>query len=109
WVHGSDVALLGHYAWFGGNAGGTMHPVATRMPNGFGLFDVHGNAWQWCQEVYGEKDNKDTEDITNKDGRVLRGGSFVADAGGARAAFRLRGVPADRPNGVGFRVARTYP
>jgi formylglycine-generating enzyme required for sulfatase activity len=105
WAYGSDEALLPNYAWFAGNAGGTMHAVATKKPNGLGLFDMHGNAWEWCQEVYGDKD---IEDVNSKTSRVLRGGSFSSGAWFARAACRNGGVPATRIFYVGFRVARTY-
>jgi formylglycine-generating enzyme required for sulfatase activity len=59
WSCGSDWALLGYYAWTSVNAGGEMHPVGTAKANGLGLFDMHGNAWQWCQEILTEKDIKD--------------------------------------------------
>src|SRR5262249_57168666 len=108
WSHGSDEALLRHYAWFTENARTTMHPVAMLKPNGFGLFDMHGNAWQWCQEIYGEKDNKDKVNANNKDSRILRGGSFFLDSWPARSAFRLgtQGVLDETSYGGGFRVAR---
>jgi serine/threonine protein kinase/formylglycine-generating enzyme required for sulfatase activity len=108
WAHGSDEALLRHYAWYAANASNTMHEVGALKPNGLGLFDVHGNAWQWCQEAYAEKDSKDIFDLKNADGRVLRGGSFDHDARLARSAYRSRVAPRDRNLNDGFRVARTY-
>jgi formylglycine-generating enzyme required for sulfatase activity len=109
WAHGSDEGLLGHYAWYALNANSTMRPVGSLKPNGLGLFDVHGNACQWCQGVY-YKDNKDNKydlDINNKQTRVLRGGSFDGSARFARSACRHGGTPAFRIPNVGFRVART--
>src|SRR5262249_9009864 len=94
WAHGSDEALLGHYAWYTVNANTIMHPVGSLKPNALGLFDMHGNAWQWCQDVYGEKDNKDIEDVKNINSRVLRGGSFLIGARFVRSAYRGRDVPA---------------
>jgi formylglycine-generating enzyme required for sulfatase activity len=108
WSFGTDATLLGNYAWYAANAGGTMHAATLLKPNGLGLFDMHGNARQWCQEVYGGKDNKDIEDVENKDSRVLRGGTLVEGAGGARSAWRGYD-PADRNWwNMGIRVARTY-
>jgi eukaryotic-like serine/threonine-protein kinase len=108
WSHGFDEALLSQYAWVAGNANSMMHAVATRKPNGFGLFDVSGNAWQWCQEVFGQNDNKDVEAINDKEDHVLRGGSFHLGAQSARSACRRSGEAAGSYFNVGIRVARTY-
>jgi formylglycine-generating enzyme required for sulfatase activity len=108
WSHGSDEALLRHYAWYAANAGDTMHPVGLLKPNGLGLFDAHGNAWQWCQGVYGEKDSKDIVDVKNTYSPVLRGGSFYGDARNARSAYRYGVGPRVGDLLYGFRVARTY-
>jgi formylglycine-generating enzyme required for sulfatase activity len=108
WSHGSDEALLGLYAWYSSNAYSTMHPVGKLKPNGLGLFDIHGNAWQWCQDVYNDKDMKGNLSVKNNTSRVLRGGSFGVDAGYARSAVRDVLEPALRNIYVGFRVARTY-
>jgi formylglycine-generating enzyme required for sulfatase activity len=108
WSHGSDESLLGHYAWYALNANTTMHPVGSLKPNGLGLFDVHGNARQWCDDIYDDKDNKGNLEVKNYHGRVLRGGAFVDGAWYARSAYRNRSGPAYRVYFVGFRVARTY-
>jgi formylglycine-generating enzyme required for sulfatase activity len=107
WAHGSDEAMLGHYAWYLLSSNKTMHPVGSLKPNALGLFDMHGNAWQWCQDVYGGKDNKDIEDEKNTNSRVLRGGSFDNVAGRVRSAHRNWLGPAQRLY-PGFRLARTY-
>jgi eukaryotic-like serine/threonine-protein kinase len=107
WSHGSDESLLGQYAWYSPSSNSTMHPVAALKPNGLGLFDVHGNAWQWCQdkkEMTFFQDNK--EDKIQS--RVLRGGSFYNGAGVARSACRNQVEPANRYDIGGLRVARTY-
>jgi formylglycine-generating enzyme required for sulfatase activity len=109
WAHGSDVALLGYYAWYGRNSNSRMHPVGSLKPNALGLFDMHGNARQWCQDVfYGEKGNYDIKDVKSTTSRVLRGGSFGLDAGAVRTAFRDGKWPMTRYASYGFRVARTY-
>src|SRR5262249_26491748 len=108
WAHGSDDTMLRHYAWYAANAGYTMHAVGALKPNGLGLCDVHGNAWQWCQEAYAERDSKDILDVKNSDIRVLRGGSFDYAAWYVRSAYRSRVGPGGRYGSYGFRVARTY-
>jgi formylglycine-generating enzyme required for sulfatase activity len=108
WSHGSDDALLRHYAWYTTNAGSTMHSVGSLKPNGLGLFDVHGNAWQWCQDAYQVREIKDLEDINSNISRARRSGAFSSDAGYARSAFCNGFAPATRHDHVGFRVARTY-
>ena len=110
WTHGSDPDLLGHYAWYALNANSTMHPVGTLKPNGLGLFDAHGNAWQWCHDVC-DKDNNDNKcdlEINNTQFCTLRGGAFYYVAWLARSAYRIRFEPAFRGNYDGFRVARTF-
>jgi formylglycine-generating enzyme required for sulfatase activity len=107
WSMGDADDLLPRYAWYGDNAGGTAHAVGSRRPNDWGLFDLHGNAWEWCQD--GSRDKKDKEDnIYNKDSRWLRGGAFILHAANARSADRFDGAPPGRDPRVGFRPARTF-
>jgi formylglycine-generating enzyme required for sulfatase activity len=109
WSHGSDVSMLGSYAWYAANSNGTMHAVGALKPNGLGLFDVHGNAWQWCQSVFDYEDVKAylrSRDLPS--GRVLRGGSFSDNARLVRSASRFGIRPAGSDRKCGFRVARTY-
>jgi formylglycine-generating enzyme required for sulfatase activity len=113
WSHGSDKAMLGHYAWYNVNSNSTMHSVGTLKPNGLGLFDVHGNAWEWCHDSNKESEEKElakaNDDIIDKDTRRrLRGGAFIYDAEYVRSADRLWDAPADRVLNYGFRPARTY-
>jgi formylglycine-generating enzyme required for sulfatase activity len=107
WAHGSDEGLLGRYAWYSSNASETMHPVGTLKPNGLGLFDVHGNAWQWTQDGPQGEDNKDVGEVKDNRGRVRRGGSFNFGAAASRSAYRFWYVPSYRNGFMGFRVART--
>ena len=85
-------------------------PVGSFPPNAWGLFDMHGNVWEWCQDVYKPyedlttKNTLETEDV-DENARVLRGGSWGISAWGCRAAYRGRVAPGDRGIDDGFRVA----
>jgi formylglycine-generating enzyme required for sulfatase activity len=80
--------------------------VGKFKPNAWKLFDMHGNVWQWCKDWKREYEKEDvTDPVGSKPGsRVLRGGSWVHDAGSCRAASRRGSVPDNRYGGYGFRV-----
>jgi formylglycine-generating enzyme required for sulfatase activity len=117
--YGSSEELLPRYAWYLHNAGNRACPVGQKRPNDFGLFDMHGNVWQWCMESYrpypaGPRDEAagDEEDqnvIDSNTIRVLRGASFYNPATVVRAAFRYEYRPGIRVDTFGLRVARTCP
>jgi hypothetical protein len=95
-------------AWFYSNAQGKEHPVGEKKPNAWGLYDMHGNVWQWCQDWY-DKDyyaKSPADDPTGPpDGseRVRRGGGWDGIAGIGRSACRFSREPAGRISGLGFR------
>jgi eukaryotic-like serine/threonine-protein kinase len=99
------------------NAGSTSHPVGRLLPNDLGLFDMLGNNFEWCQEIFKPwskpregKAIEDTEDpngIRDQDGRVLRSGSFSNPAMIERSAYHTYSLPANRISDYGFRPART--
>jgi serine/threonine protein kinase/formylglycine-generating enzyme required for sulfatase activity len=107
WSHGSDQAVLGNYAWYDGNSNSRMHPVGTLKPNSFGLFDMHGNAWQWCEDIPGKESERTDSAEQFGESRPLRGGSFASAANLVRSASRQRSETTNRNKEFGFRVART--
>jgi len=107
---GDDSRRLGEYAWYDENAGGQTHPVGALQPNAWGLYDMHGNVWEWVQDWYGEYA---AEAVTDPQGpaagasRVIRGGGWNYDARYCRSAFRRRRAPGVRSDYLGFRLLRT--
>jgi sulfatase modifying factor 1 len=118
-VLNSPIALvttpsqLGEYGWYHKNSGGFLarmtHPVGQRTPNAWGLYDVHGNVWEWVQDWYGEYA---PEPVTDPQGpasgsyRVIRGGGWRNDAWNCRLGFRDGASPGDRHGYLGFRLLR---
>jgi len=107
---GDSESELGQYAWHLENSAYMTHPVGEKVRNGFGLYDIHGNVVEWCQDRYDEDyyARSPTDDPTGPPTgglRVRRGGGWWTDAGLCRAASRDGGGPRDRYGGLGFRVA----
>jgi formylglycine-generating enzyme required for sulfatase activity len=116
--YGETTDLLEKYAWFVENSRNQTWPVGSKKPNDFGLFDMQGNVYTWCQESYksyppgkGEeaiKDKKDVLSIVSSVNRVQRGGSFSYNASNVRSANRQSYVPENYNGSYGFRPARTF-
>lgn len=114
WSMGDGAELLGRYAWSYANAGVRSHPVGQWRPNDWGLFDLHGNVWEWCQCPC-DNQGRDVQVGANEDRvdgswyRRMRGGSFLdrpEDMGSSRLNWNR---PEHRTSADGFRVARTVP
>ena len=118
---GSDTAS--EVGWYSSNSGDSTHPVGTLSANGFGLYDMSGNVWEWTLDKYhssytgAPSDGSVWGDLpicnqmcdTGSAGRVFRGGSWVNFAVNLRVAYRFYYSPGNRNVNLGFRLRRTIP
>jgi len=115
WSHGNDESKLGDYAWYGMSNASKTQAVGQKLPNPFGLFDMHGNVFEWTQDCWhynylgAPTDGSAWITGCSESQRVLRGGSRSVSSGVVRSAFRFRKAPSyqgDYYDGFGFRLAR---
>jgi formylglycine-generating enzyme required for sulfatase activity len=105
---GDYAGDAGAMAWFGSNSGYETHPVGTKLPNAWGLHDMHGNVWEWCLDWYGNYPGGSVMDPVGPVSgveRVFRGGSWGDVPAAARSSFRNGRGPDFRLGSVGLRVA----
>ena len=107
---GSSDSDLDRVGWYSGNSGDKTHPVGQKQPNAWGLYDMHGNVWEWCEDVWHEDYNGAPTDGSawtkggNQGRRVLRGGSWYGSPKYCRSAFRGRYGAVGSNDVVGFRL-----
>lgn len=96
---GPRYGPLDEIAWYRGNSNGRIREVGRKQPNPLGLYDMLGNVWEWCWDVY------DAEVYGSY--RVLRGGGWFDEHWSCRVSVRRRSHPTFRVDDVGFRIARS--
>jgi formylglycine-generating enzyme required for sulfatase activity len=111
WCFGDDEGVLSDYAWFEVNSADRTHPVAQKRPNAFGLYDMHGNVWEWCADVWrsdygGTRSEGQSPAPASSSQHAFRGGCVADEAGYTRSAYRTTVASDRRINDLGFRVAR---
>jgi formylglycine-generating enzyme required for sulfatase activity len=111
WFYNGDKDEdLGRVGWYGENSEGRTHPVGEKEPNVFGLYDMHGNVWEWVEDYWHDNytgaptDGSAWIETPRGGGRVWRGGSWSHSAWSCRSAFRFGRVPVSRFVFNGFRV-----
>ncbi|MGE4495902.1 MAG: formylglycine-generating enzyme family protein [Methanosarcina sp.] len=108
---GDDESKLDDYAWHSRNSGRKTRPVGKKKPNLWGLYDMHGNVWEWVQDRWHENYDGSPSDGSawedgNSSNRVSRGGSWYCDVDSCRSAARFSREPEKRLANLGFRLVR---
>ena len=107
----NDDNLLGTIAWYDNNSGSTTHAVAGKVANAFGVYDMSGNVWEWCNDLLGNYSEGAVTDpagvLSGSSVHILRGGGWRTGSDICRSSYRNSDSPYSRGNSFGFRAART--
>lgn len=107
WFYGKSDENAGDYGWIDINSNGTTHPVGTKLPNPWGIYDMYGNIQEWCLDWYAEPyPNEEVIDPSGPDlgdSRVIRGGAWGDNSYYVRSGYRNANGVDGKTDGIGFR------